>query len=91
MSQKLYEVPAEWKRRAFIDAAKYRDMYARSIQDPDGFWGEIGYRIERSLRLQDRVRRLDTTIHTAAAAETKSNPVERQVNLLKAAFERDRA
>jgi regulator of CtrA degradation len=47
--------------------------------------------IERSLRLQERVRRLDTTIHTAAAAETKSNPVERQVNLLKAAFERDGA
>src|SRR5260370_17723014 len=46
MSEKLYEVPAEWKRRAFIDAAKYRDMYARSIQDPDGFWGEIGKRID---------------------------------------------
>src|SRR6266567_2101176 len=46
MSQKLYEVPAEWKRRAFIDAAKYRDMYARSIQDPDGFWGDIGKRID---------------------------------------------
>src|SRR5215211_8585543 len=28
--------------------------------------------IERSLRLQERVRRLDTTIHTAAAEETKS-------------------
>ena len=47
--------------------------------------------IERSLRLQERVRRLDTTIHTAAPVETKANPVERQVNLLKAAFERDRA
>src|ERR1051326_1299392 len=42
MSEKLYEVPAEWKQRAFIDAAKYRDMYARSIKDPEGFWGEIG-------------------------------------------------
>ena len=47
--------------------------------------------IERSLRLQERVRRLDTTIHAAAPADTKSNPVERQVNLLKAAFERDGA
>jgi regulator of CtrA degradation len=47
--------------------------------------------IGRSLRLQERVRRLDATIHTAGAAETESNPVERQVDLLRAAFERDRA
>src|ERR1700693_4497050 len=46
MSEKLYAVPAVWKQRAFIDAAKYRDMYARSIKDPDGFWGEIGKRID---------------------------------------------
>jgi regulator of CtrA degradation len=48
--------------------------------------------IERSLRLQERVRRLDTTIHAAAPAEANTtSPVERQVNLLRAAFERDRA
>src|SRR5437867_11811415 len=46
MSDKLYEVPADWKRRAFIDEAKYREMYARSIKDPDGFWGDIGKRID---------------------------------------------
>jgi len=47
--------------------------------------------IERSLRLQERVRRLDTTIHAAAPAEANTSPVERQVNLLRAAFERDQA
>jgi len=47
--------------------------------------------IDRSLRLQERVRRLDATIHSAVAPEAEDNPVERQVNLLKAAFERDRA
>jgi len=47
--------------------------------------------IDRSLRLQDRVRRLDSTIHGSAAAKADGNPIERQVNLLKAAFERDRA
>jgi regulator of CtrA degradation len=47
--------------------------------------------IDRSLRLHARVRRLDTTIHSAAPADTKSNPVERQVDLLRAAFERDGA
>jgi acetyl-CoA synthetase len=38
MSDKIYGVPSEWKSRAYIDDAKYRDMYARSIKDPDGFW-----------------------------------------------------
>jgi len=42
MSEKIYEVPAEWTRRAYVDEAKYREMYARSVKDPDGFWGEIG-------------------------------------------------
>jgi regulator of CtrA degradation len=46
--------------------------------------------IDRSIRLQERVRRLDTTIHSAVAAEADDNPVERQVRLLRAAFERDR-
>src|SRR5260370_26366694 len=45
MSEKIYDVPAEWKRRAFIDDAKYRDMYARSIQNPDGFWAQEARRI----------------------------------------------
>ena len=47
--------------------------------------------IDRSLKLQDRVRRLDATIHAPGKADRESNPVERQVNLLKAVFERDRA
>ena len=46
MSEKLYDVPAEWAKRACVDEAKYEEMYARSITDPDGFWGEAGKRIE---------------------------------------------
>src|ERR1700736_6396039 len=45
MSGKIYEVPAEWKKRAFIDDAKYRDMYERSIKDPNAFWAEQAKRI----------------------------------------------
>ena len=45
--------------------------------------------IDRSVRLQERVRRLDATIHSGAAEISTANPVERQVRLLKAAFERD--
>ena len=32
-------------RRAWVDDAKYRDMYARSVKDPDGFWAEEAKRI----------------------------------------------
>ncbi len=31
MSEKVYEVSAEWRQRAYIDDAKYREMYARSL------------------------------------------------------------
>src|SRR5271156_469597 len=45
MSDKIYEVPAEWSKRAFADGAKYRAMYDRSVADPNGFWAEHGKRI----------------------------------------------
>ncbi|HZP71345.1 MAG TPA: acetate--CoA ligase [Pseudolabrys sp.] len=46
MSEKIYEVPAEWRKRAFADDAKYKEMYDRSIKDPNGFWGEQAKRID---------------------------------------------
>jgi acetyl-CoA synthetase len=46
MSEQVYEVPAEWSSRAYVDNAKYLAMYERSIKDPDGFWAEEGKRIE---------------------------------------------
>ena len=46
MSEKIYPVSAEWAQRAFINEAKYKDMYARSVSDPQGFWGEQGKRID---------------------------------------------
>jgi acetyl-CoA synthetase len=46
MSEQIYEVPPEWKSRAFIDDAKYRAMYQRSVADPNGFWADEGRRID---------------------------------------------
>jgi len=46
MSEKLHPVPQEWATRAHVDAAKYDADYARSIRDPDGFWGEVGKRVD---------------------------------------------
>jgi acetyl-CoA synthetase len=43
---KIYDVPADWRKRAFADEAKYQEMYARSIKDPNGFWAEQAKRID---------------------------------------------
>ena len=45
--------------------------------------------IARSLALLDRVRRLDATMHNPAGDHPQNNAVERQLGLLKAAFERE--
>ncbi|HEX6137611.1 MAG TPA: acetate--CoA ligase [Casimicrobiaceae bacterium] len=41
-----FPVPREWAARAWVDAAGYAAMYARSIDDPEGFWGEEGRRLD---------------------------------------------
>ena len=46
MSDKIYDVPPAWQKRAFADKAKYEEMYARSIKDPNGFWAEQAKRID---------------------------------------------
>jgi regulator of CtrA degradation len=44
--------------------------------------------IQRTSRLQADVRRLDATIHAPAPASAgRANPLDRQLGLLKAAFE----
>src|SRR5262245_35350709 len=46
MSDKIYDVPAEWAKRGLVDAAKYKEMYARSIKEPNGFWADQAKRID---------------------------------------------
>ena len=50
MSDKIYNVPAEWTSRAWVDNAKYLAMYKRSVEDPNQFWGEVGLRQARSTK-----------------------------------------
>ena len=38
----LFSVPAPLAAKAWIDAARYRQMYDQSISNPDAFWGEQG-------------------------------------------------
>ena len=46
MSEKIYAVPAEWASRAWVDEQKYQSMYKRSVEDPVGFWGDMGKRVD---------------------------------------------
>ena len=46
MSEKVYAVSDEWKKRAYVDQAKYEEMYKQSVTDPEGFWAEQGKRID---------------------------------------------
>ena len=46
MSTDILDVPAEFASKALVDADKYQQMYKRSIEDPEGFWGEHGKRID---------------------------------------------
>ncbi len=45
MSDKIYDVPAQWAARAFVDEHGYRSKYEASVRDPEGFWAEEGKRI----------------------------------------------
>lgn len=43
---KTYPVLKDATKNAWADAAKYKEMYERSVSDPDGFWGDEGKRLE---------------------------------------------
>ncbi len=46
MSDKIYAVPATWKKRAYLDDAAYKKMYAASVTDNVKFWAKQAKRIE---------------------------------------------
>jgi acetyl-CoA synthetase len=46
MSGKSYPVPPSFKARAHIDLAKYQELYAWSVENPESFWAEQGRRID---------------------------------------------
>src|SRR5450631_1166068 len=46
MTEKIYEVPTDWRKRAFVDDAKYKEMYAASIKNPNAFWAGEAKRID---------------------------------------------
>jgi acetyl-CoA synthetase len=41
----VFPPPAEWAKRAHMDAAGYEAAVRRVEEDPDGFWGDMGARL----------------------------------------------
>lgn len=46
MSVETFPVPSSLAADAHIDEEKYNALYAQSIADPEGFWGEQGKRLD---------------------------------------------
>ena len=46
MVNEIYPVPDAVKKRALIDEAQYEAMYARSVEDNEGFWAEQAGRVD---------------------------------------------
>jgi len=46
MTDQTYPPSSEFAANAHINAAKYDEMYAHSVNDPEAFWGEQGQRID---------------------------------------------
>ncbi len=46
MSEKIYSVPAAFKKNALIDDVTYKKWYADSVKDPARFWGKHAKRID---------------------------------------------
>ena len=59
-SHDIFPVPANLAKTAWCDDATYREMYARSIEDPEGFWAEQAERLDW-IQTWSRVKDVDFT------------------------------
>ena len=78
MADQIFPPPAKFSERAWIkNLDQYKEMYERSIQDPEGFWGEVAEDFHW-FKKWDRVRqynfdRREGKIHIEWFAGAKTN------------------
>ncbi len=48
--QNLFPVPAEWAEKTRVNAARYAELYGRSLADPGSFWLEQAKRLDWAKR-----------------------------------------
>ena len=54
--EKIYPVPEEFAKNAHIDAAKFEEMYRRSVENPGEFWAEQAEEFVTWFKKWDTVR-----------------------------------
>ncbi|MES2963255.1 MAG: acetyl-coenzyme A synthetase N-terminal domain-containing protein, partial [Bdellovibrionota bacterium] len=70
MENELFPVSKEWASRAHVDSSKYEAMYARSLKDPEGFWGDVAKRIDW-MKPWTRVK--NTSFHSPVSIKWSEN------------------
>ena len=45
-AEKIYPIPSKFAETAKLTAARYKEMYEKSVSDPEGFWTEQGQRLD---------------------------------------------
>ncbi|MBZ8134939.1 acetate--CoA ligase [Afifella sp. IM 167] len=78
---KLHPVSKEWAERAFIDKAKYEEMYASSVNDPEGFWREHGARIDW-MKPYTRVKNTSYDYHNVSIKWFEDGTLNASVNCI---------
>ncbi len=46
MTKEKYPIDQNVAKNAWIDEAKYKEMYERSVKDPEGFWADQAERLD---------------------------------------------
>jgi len=57
---KIFPVTEKWKKRAYVNSMEqYKDMWQRSMDDPEGFWGDIAEEYVTWFKKWDKVCEYD--------------------------------
>ncbi len=56
---KVYDVKPEFAKSAYINEKKYKEMYKRSVDDPDGFWSDKADEFVTWFKKWDKVSEFD--------------------------------
>jgi acetyl-CoA synthetase len=60
LKRKVFRVTDKWKRRAYVSSMqRYKEMWQRSMEDPEGFWGKIAEEYVTWFKKWDKVCQYD--------------------------------
>ncbi len=59
MSEKIYDVPADFAAKSLLTNDQYLEMYQQSIDDPDTFWAEQAEKFVTWFKPWDKVQNVD--------------------------------